>query len=95
MEFDSVEHVQSLTPLEINITRRLDYGRGALRYAEMRMQDADGLVQAIEKGEVVLRRTPKGARSIKAKFYEIDRGVYQLTFQYFTVVSQRLGSGCR
>jgi hypothetical protein len=84
LDYDSVEYVQSLTPLEINISRRLEYGRGPLRYAEMRMEDGDGVAQAVVKGEIVLRRTSKGARSIKAQFLEFDRRVYQLTLQYFT-----------
>jgi hypothetical protein len=48
------------------------------------MEDKDGYKYAVEKGEVVLHSTPKGARQLKAKFLEINRDVYQLVFQYFT-----------
>lgn len=84
LDYHSVEYVEALTPLEINVSRRLDYGRGPQRYAEMRMEDSSGIAQALVKGEIVLRRTPKGARSIKAQFLELDRNVYQLNLQYFT-----------
>jgi hypothetical protein len=84
LDYDSVEHVRALTPLHIGISRRLDYGKGPQRYAEMRMEDATGVAQAVVKGQIVLRRTPKGARSIKAQFLELDRHVFHLTLQYFT-----------
>lgn len=84
VDFDSAEYVRTLQPGEIRISKRHDYGRGPMRYAETRLEDTDALEYAVEKGEVVLRQTPTGARQLKAKFFETNRHIFQLTLNFFT-----------
>src|SRR5690606_30485487 len=45
--------------------------------------DGEALTYAKEKGEVVLRRTPKGRKEVIAKFIEDDRRVGVVTIQSF------------
>ena len=74
------------------ISRRIDVthaltGEGrALRIAS-KVFDGESLAYAKEKGEVVLRQTPKRRKEIIAKFMEDNRGVHLLTLQSFDGVT--------
>ncbi len=87
MSYDDKEYVRNRNPGEIEISKRLSYGDGDLRYASMRMEDSNGYVFVEEKDEIVLRKTPKGARQLKVKFLEIDRRPSQLVLQFFNDIS--------
>lgn len=79
-DYDMID--DSLEPGDIRISRRLDYGHGPLRYATMRMDNGERTEHVTEKGEVVLRTTPKGARTLVARFYESNRMPSKLVLQY-------------
>lgn len=79
-DYDMID--ENLDPGDIRISRRLDYGHGPMRYVTMRLNDDERTEHVMEKGEVVLRTTPKGVRTLVARFYESDRMPIALTLQY-------------
>jgi len=62
---------------------RIAGGEGRHIRIASKVMDGEALAYALEKGELVLRRTPKGRKEIIAKFLEDDRRVGVLTIQSF------------
>ncbi|MBB3195857.1 Shedu immune nuclease family protein [Roseateles terrae] len=65
------------------ISSRVDTVNGPLRIAS-KVFESEGIVHAREKGNVVLRRTPKARTEIVAKFLEADRMPSVVTIQAFS-----------
>ena len=75
----------TLKPGEIRISRRLDYGRGPIRYADMQLGEIDDALEfAVVKGEEILRETGRGARNLKVRVFETNRKISQLTLHFYT-----------
>lgn len=76
---------QTFRPGQIRISRRLDYGQGPIRYANMNLEEIDDALEfAVVKDELLLRETDCGHRNLKVKFFETNRKVSQLTMHFYT-----------
>lgn len=73
-------------PNKTYISPRIDSGGGSKVRIASKVMDGETLAYAVEKGEVVLRRTPTRRKEIIAKFLEDDRGLTVITIQSFNGV---------
>lgn len=70
-------------PDKTYISPRFTFEGGKQLRIASKVFDGEGLAYAKEKGEVVLRRTPKGRKEIIIKFLEDDRQARTVTIQSF------------
>jgi hypothetical protein len=60
----------------IYISKRIESAAAWLRIASKVIDSAEGVMEAKERDQIVLRASPKSRQEIKAKFYEDSRGIF-------------------
>jgi len=80
---EDTEYHWSKLPGKTYFSRRQQYPphEEPIRYASKVMDSPEGLIEATEHDQLVLRRTPAERYEITAKFFEEGRGVFVLTIQ--------------